>query len=180
MKIVIIGNGASLLDHQFGDQIDQFDEVVRFNDFRIKGYEKYVGTKTTIWARNTSKGDLLFEKDCQFKQVLVQHTRFQNEYYDLTVVARPNHIEMNPVKHDEICKYTGINNINTSTGIQTIAHFSDSGNEVYIAGFDCFHPPRKYFDADKDSRMPHSTTESIYINHLMKQNLIKMLGIKII
>lgn len=55
MKIIIVGNGASVYNVKNGDKIDNFDYVVRMGSFRTKGYEKYVGTKTdmirTSWDR---------------------------------------------------------------------------------------------------------------------------------
>ena len=47
--IVIVGNGTSILDKANGDKIDNFDTVLRFNGFKIKGFEKNTGTKTNIW-----------------------------------------------------------------------------------------------------------------------------------
>jgi hypothetical protein len=47
--VIIVGNGTSILDSKNGKSIDSFDDVVRFNSFRIKDYEEYTGKKTTIW-----------------------------------------------------------------------------------------------------------------------------------
>jgi len=50
-RVIVIGNGPSALEgDQKGDEIDGFDEVVRFNNFQTKvaGLEKWVGTKTTV------------------------------------------------------------------------------------------------------------------------------------
>mmetsp|Transcript_5354 Transcript_5354/g.13339 ORF Transcript_5354/g.13339 Transcript_5354/m.13339 type:complete len:351 (+) Transcript_5354:62-1114(+) len=50
-NIVVIGNGPSALEGEaYGDNIDAFDEVVRFNNFQTKvaGMERFVGTKTTV------------------------------------------------------------------------------------------------------------------------------------
>lgn len=51
-SVVIVGNGASLLNRANGDFIDSHDIVVRFNLFRIDGFATDVGTKTTIWFNN--------------------------------------------------------------------------------------------------------------------------------
>jgi len=48
-NIIIVGNGSSLLDKENGSKIDSFDIVVRFNGFKINGFEKHTGTKTNIW-----------------------------------------------------------------------------------------------------------------------------------
>ena len=47
-KIVIIGNGESVLNNQFGSLIDKFDNVARINNYRINGYQNFIGEKTTI------------------------------------------------------------------------------------------------------------------------------------
>ena len=48
-NLIIVGNGSSLIDHKNGSLIDSFDTVVRFNSYKIKGYEEYTGKKTNIW-----------------------------------------------------------------------------------------------------------------------------------
>jgi hypothetical protein len=49
-KAIIIGNGSDVLKYENGHKIDNFDYVVRMGDApRIKGYEKYVGTKTDMF-----------------------------------------------------------------------------------------------------------------------------------
>jgi hypothetical protein len=50
-RICIVGNGPSALSGEpLGHMVDQFDEVVRFNNFqnKIAGMEKWVGSKTTV------------------------------------------------------------------------------------------------------------------------------------
>ena len=50
-KVLVIGNGSSTKDYKFGNKIDDYDIVVRFNRgyFQgIKGYEEYVGKNTDI------------------------------------------------------------------------------------------------------------------------------------
>jgi len=47
--VVLIGNGPSVKKYEYGDLIDSYKTVVRFNWYHIDGYEKHVGTKTDIW-----------------------------------------------------------------------------------------------------------------------------------
>lgn len=49
MKCILIGNGSSVLDKRLGTKIDSYDRIVRFNRFKIHGFENFVGTKTTDW-----------------------------------------------------------------------------------------------------------------------------------
>lgn len=49
-KVIIIGNGPSALAKEAGKDIDSFDGIIaRLNNYTIKGYEKWVGTRTDIW-----------------------------------------------------------------------------------------------------------------------------------
>ncbi|XP_058495045.1 ST3 beta-galactoside alpha-2,3-sialyltransferase 3a [Solea solea] len=45
---VIVGNGGILTTKSLGSKIDQFDVVVRLNQAPVKGFEKDVGSKTTL------------------------------------------------------------------------------------------------------------------------------------
>jgi len=49
-KVVLVGNGPSLLSAENGGLIDSFDEVVRFNRYALAGFEKHTGTRTTLWS----------------------------------------------------------------------------------------------------------------------------------
>lgn len=47
---ILVGNGPSATQSKLGRVIDSFDEVVRFNQFRVAGFEEYLGGKTTIYS----------------------------------------------------------------------------------------------------------------------------------
>lgn len=49
---IVVGNGPSLNKSGLGDKINQFSQVVRCNDFRIRGHMVDVGTKVTLWVSN--------------------------------------------------------------------------------------------------------------------------------
>lgn len=50
-SVILVGNGPSMtLRGERGSQIDTFDQVVRFNQYAIRGFERMVGTKTTLWS----------------------------------------------------------------------------------------------------------------------------------
>ncbi len=64
-KIIVVGNGSSVLLKENGGVIDSFEEVVRFNKYAIGGYEKNVGTKTSIWF--TVRPISFYKKDFRLK-----------------------------------------------------------------------------------------------------------------
>ncbi|XP_062853359.1 ST3 beta-galactoside alpha-2,3-sialyltransferase 3a isoform X2 [Trichomycterus rosablanca] len=47
-KCIIIGNGGIISNKSLGSKIDTFDVVIRLNEAPVKGFEKDVGTKTTM------------------------------------------------------------------------------------------------------------------------------------
>ena len=49
-SIAIVGNSPNLLGKQKGVCIDSHDIVVRFNNYKIKGFETDYGSKTNIWV----------------------------------------------------------------------------------------------------------------------------------
>ena len=44
-NVIVVGNSKELLTKPMGHVIDTFDIVIRLNNFKIDGYEKYTGTK---------------------------------------------------------------------------------------------------------------------------------------
>lgn len=48
-NIVLVGNGKSNLKKEHGAKIDAMDLVGRFNFFKLKKFEKNVGTRTDLW-----------------------------------------------------------------------------------------------------------------------------------
>jgi hypothetical protein len=55
-KVIFVSNSPTVLNKELGDKIDNFDVVIRCNDFEIEGYEKHVGTKTDIWSSCSGGG----------------------------------------------------------------------------------------------------------------------------
>ena len=51
-NIAVVASSPRLLTTEYGEFIDSFDDVVRFNRAPTDGYEKHVGAKTTIRVAN--------------------------------------------------------------------------------------------------------------------------------
>ena len=49
-SIILVGNGSILKNQKLGHKIDEFDEIIRINDWKTRGFEDIAGTKTTIWG----------------------------------------------------------------------------------------------------------------------------------
>lgn len=49
--VILCGNGPSaVMGAPRGGEVDAFDVVVRFNAYALRGFEAYVGSKTTLWS----------------------------------------------------------------------------------------------------------------------------------
>ena len=53
-KILIIGNGSSVLSQKLGDKINEISIIARINNYQINGYEDYIGSKTDIWINGAN------------------------------------------------------------------------------------------------------------------------------
>ena len=51
-NILLIANGESILNNDLGNKIDQYDCVVRFNDFIVENNESKIGSKINYWILN--------------------------------------------------------------------------------------------------------------------------------
>jgi hypothetical protein len=50
-RVILVGNGPSaLLGPERGEEIDEFEHVVRFNAYALTGFEDHVGSKTSLWS----------------------------------------------------------------------------------------------------------------------------------
>tara|TARA_R110000824_G_scaffold43928_6_gene128221 strand:- start:18192 stop:18824 length:633 start_codon:yes stop_codon:yes gene_type:complete len=50
--VAIVGSSARLKEGDFGQKIDKHETVIRFNRAPVSGYEKYVGSKTSLRVTN--------------------------------------------------------------------------------------------------------------------------------
>lgn len=153
MKIIIVGNSASLLTKTNGTVIDTFDKVIRLNKFKITSYEKYVGTKTDIYCSkwlNMSQNidNLLCIKTLWLPYPKPPHwwtsqgnfleqTREQSEKNALKYNVNP--IYLSPKGAEDI-NLTFNKTCHPSTGLicLKIATEQFPNEEIYYTGFDAF------------------------------------------
>ena len=55
-KIIIVANGESVLQNNYGDLIDRFQVVGRINNYQTDDYQNYIGSKTSIWFNGANHG----------------------------------------------------------------------------------------------------------------------------
>ncbi|XP_069498510.1 CMP-N-acetylneuraminate-beta-1,4-galactoside alpha-2,3-sialyltransferase isoform X2 [Ambystoma mexicanum] len=68
-RCVIVGNGGVLANKSLGAKIDEYEVVIRLNSAPVKGYEKDVGSKTTLritYPEGAMQKQEQYEKDSLF------------------------------------------------------------------------------------------------------------------
>lgn len=74
-KIIVVGNSPDIMKEKKGKLIDNFDIVVRFNEFKY--VPEYTGKKTTIWVTHYATNKKI---DCKYKIFLYNCNKFN---YDI-------------------------------------------------------------------------------------------------
>ncbi len=54
-SILLVANGRSVLEHEFGAQIDGFETVGRIHNYETAGFERFVGSRTDIWFNGANQ-----------------------------------------------------------------------------------------------------------------------------
>lgn len=153
-NLILVGNGTSLLDNKNGSIIDSYDTVVRFNSFKILGYELYVGEKTDIWATcNTVHSN----KADDFKKILIHPSGSE--------------IVLDSIKDKNNCKIIDINLIKSipiewpSTGLITIYYFlfEKQYKNLVITGFDWWKTKEHHYCDDYPRGTNHEPLEEYKI-----------------
>jgi len=177
-NIILIGNGPSALDRNNGQTIDNFDIVMRFNWYHIKGYEKKVGTKTDYWFTTVACPTRMKK---QYKRVY-EHSWEWDPHKDKNFqgLVQEGH---NPIKTErellkEIQEYVGDKTYWTySSGAIAIWLLLKEHEQLTITGFDWWENRDKhhYGDQQQRGRIHKPEFEKVYIDKLLADNKIKFL-----
>lgn len=146
-NVCVIGNGPSVTDKKMGKIIDNFDVVIRINNFTTKNYEEYTGSKTTY---------AVISPACQFSSELNNLSKnniyvFGAQYTHtddiISRIMRNDGCKINIKKENILCHelyFDGLNvmlnllkNQWASTGMVAIQWAVDLFKKpIYIYGFD--------------------------------------------
>ena len=148
-RIVLVGNGPSLLKREIGSEIDSFDKVVRFNNFETEGFEKHVGKKCDILARRACDDVKLWPEE-MFEQIVcfvtfckwtrgMIHVANQLRGYYKNIDVVPPHVCATYGRRMELQQP---NDEWASVGALALSYFTDKYDKVAICGFDHFFWPQ--------------------------------------
>jgi len=172
-RIVVIGNGPSALEGEpRGHIIDQFDEVVRFNNFQTKttGMEAHVGKKTTVhysdgtlfptYSQYHAPGASIILSLIMDRFIVAGTYVVQRAGTDLQLpltfrfLNDPTIGWMTKERIELLKKNLGLQSVKHPTsGMLAIDHFvRQEGVQlpVYIHGFDFFQGPKIHYFSDQE------------------------------
>jgi len=172
-EILLIGNGPSCLNNEYGELIDSHDIVVRFNNFEIESFEKFVGKKTNYWVKTvmSNKHD---------------NVNFDQKFFAYPSVAAPNTQKINELTengytiiplsfYNKINKLINKNNSWATTGLVMIFYFIEEGYTVKIHGFDFFKNGVHYYEDDSVMKGHAPNIEESLVSELIRDGKVKLL-----
>lgn len=173
-KIIIVGNGSTLLDKENGSLIDSFDTIVRFNSYKISGFEKYVGTKTNIWF-TCNRAHI---KDCNTLERVIEHSWQWNPEKDQIFKSISSvYPKCEKTKREFVRNKIPLKN--PSTGIIAIfMMIEDQEYEkpIYITGFDWWLTDKHHYGDNERRGALHSPSEEYQIiSGLVNEGKVKFL-----
>lgn len=163
-NIILVGNGSSVLDKQNGLLINSFDTVVRFNSFKIKGYEAHVGTKTNIWFTVNSHH---IERIQDFKSIICHSWACENECENFKKIK--NKRADATMVNKELIKSIPVKL--PSTGLIAIFYFLNQYNEIYITGFDWWDRNKHHYGDNEIRGNNHNPKEEYKIIQSLKNKV---------
>ena len=156
-RILLVGNGPSVLNYSLGRTVDSFPNVVRFHEYQTDGFRRHVGQTTKRWvssAAHTAELIAAYPERTMPVLVAVPHLRGNCSYADLrrTIGARlmPSQRERIMFVSKETAQSLARRlNAVPSSGLTTIWHFLQTYPLVHIHGFDFFgNSGRVHYFAD--------------------------------
>lgn len=181
-NVILVGNGPSLKQSEFGSTIDKFDTVVRFNNYETKGYERNVGSKTDIWStrvcetvKNRDEGE--FSKIFGVVNYCIYTTAIERlvpsflmSYEKATIINK-----LITKGYSKMFGYDRNKNWLT-VGIITLLYLLDNQyDHVHLCGFSG-DTTKHYFKMDpKDPQFHNFEMEAAYIKKLENQGKVTIL-----
>jgi len=191
-SILIIANGQSILESKLKNQIDNFDTVARINNYKISGYEPFLGSKTNIWF-NGANSKLTTPEKIPGRVVVAIPSRVFLIHEENILPYVSKRINMKNKKFilipkDDILNYESIvGHTRLTTGLYAIMWALKNYKDIYIHGFDFFINSKSHY---YDSKLTNFVKENIlnkghkhdnqkecdFVNSLIDKNKIKRLA----
>tara|TARA_R110002020_G_scaffold103752_24_gene243255 strand:- start:917 stop:1438 length:522 start_codon:yes stop_codon:yes gene_type:complete len=173
MGAILVGNGTSVLDEAYGDLIDSFDIVVRFNDFKLDGFREHVGQKTNCWFTCGDYGEQHLEEANKFDRVILHTWEYERNSW-VKKFGKKTKFEM--TSKSEISK---IPVKWPSTGLIAIHWFIKELGYVTIVGFDWWERGAYHYGDDlmTEGDLHEPAEEHKIIKRLIEEQKLNFLSI---
>lgn len=131
--VAVVGNAASLIQQNFGKEIDEAEVVVRINrgGYRFPEFSKQMGSRVDVWCmQNIRQNKAFFEKP---------HTRRTRKMQMDTIDVSPMFAEMADVVFSQEDRNALDSNLakKSSTGLRVLYYISrQNPAKVLVYGFD--------------------------------------------
>lgn len=189
--VLLIGNSPSILNkpnHKIN--FDKYKTIIRFNDYKISGYENFVGSKTNIvFISNSYINQLNFKKNVDY--ILVDNSNKISESvasgYGLNYLP-PEILLHLRYKYGPFANFLNNLNINGSwlnliypknitLGLVAILLMIENKFDTYIHGIDYNYKTKShYFKTVQDFSETHFYFyEKLILKKLLKKKLVKHL-----
>ena len=191
-SILIIANGESILNNDYGQFIDKHPLVARINNYQTKGFEKQIGNKTDIWFNGANSklklqsakysdiivlmpSQVILKKEADLNGHVSKRLKLDKEQYTTVSLSNIQTFE-NQVGYNRL-----------TTGLYSILWAIKNYNEVIIHGFDFFQESKAhYYDNSlsklliknniiKKGQKHNNILEKQFVNNLINENKIKIL-----
>ena len=157
MKVILVGNGSSVLDNECGNYIDsEFDIVYRINRFKTFGFEKQVGSRVDGWfladtgfqwiekPTTEVEGSMRFK---EFEYVFIYMPKFK---HNVNLIQTTETIQLLPTMYeDKINNEINLHPKWPTSGLVAIQFLLENYEKIYIHGFDSQSNNYKYINYPK-------------------------------
>ena len=187
--ILIIGNGRSVLDYSFGEQINKFIVVGRINNYSTKKYEEYIGYKTDIWFnganQNLKKRRSIPSEVVVFIPPEILHRKGEAIYHRISKqlnISKEKYSLVPLETMEQYEKQLGVTR--PTTGTSSILWAMEIYKKVIIHGFDFFIDSKTHynenfinkwlidFGLNKKAGKHNMDAEKKYINSKIQENKV--------
>ncbi len=189
-RVIIVGNGSSLIGGRRGEAIDGHDEIVRFNLFKTGPFSRDVGSRTTIWFNNRDASPPTIRamlREHRFREIHI-HTWTGTEAaaasFREALAAEGSATPVHEVAKSQIAEmreFLGLPYSLFSTGAIGVWSLLKRYERVTLTGFDWWDSPaRMHYYSDRDpfpdpSKGHQPRTEKVFFDKLRAMGRIGFL-----
>ena len=164
-KILIIGNGPSAIEKEYGEIIDsnRWDIVMRFNRWNKnddgtehEDYSKYIGTRCDYWMINDLRLQVGIDRRNDYSGVFVVCPKFKyNHQLFEQIENQCENVKFMPVEYED---YINENIVNfspqwPSTGVIGMYFATLHFTEVVLHGFDTYSQDKLHYFENKENNL---------------------------